>query len=91
MLNSLETLRAEVTYRQRDLTAEAARERLGRAVRRPRFRWLTQRGAVHLRSDVAELIAAGSGLDSVGSDSSAFAVRPQWSPPATGPRGAEVR
>ena len=80
MLHSLEALRAEVRYRQRDLVADAARERLGRAARTRLFRWLTSRDAQRLRSDVAELIVGVQAPDS-----------PQWSPESTPPHGAEVR
>ena len=91
MLHSLETLRAEVQYHQRDLLADAARDRLGRGVRTRRFRWLTGRDAERLRSDVAELIVAARAPDSARPDSCAFAIRPQWSPEPTPPHGAEVR
>lgn len=80
MLQPLETLRAEVRYRQRDLEADAARERMGRAARTRLFRWLTSRDAERLRSDVAELIVGHQGPNS-----------PQWSPESTPPHGAEVR
>ena len=80
MLHSLETLRAEVGYRQRDLVADAARERLARTARTRLFRWLTSRDAERLRSDVAELIDGVRGPDS-----------PQWSAASKPPHGADVR
>ena len=81
MLHSLESLRAEVCYRQRDLVADAAQERLGRQAARTRlFRWLTSRDADRLRSDVAELIVGAGTPES-----------PLWSPESTPPHGAEVR
>lgn len=80
MLNSIDTLRAEVRYHQRDLADEAARARLGRAVRARRFRWPTSRDADRFRAEVADLIADTPGRDS-----------PQWPAASTRPRRAEVR
>ena len=80
MQNSLTTLSAEVDYRRRDLEAAADDARLSRAVRPRRFRWPTSRDVDHLRSDVAELIAAETPHDS-----------PQWSLRRRHPRRAGVR
>jgi hypothetical protein len=60
MQNSLETLRAQVSYRHRDLAAAADRARLSRAARprrRTRSPWLTRRDAKVLRANVAALVA----------------------------------
>jgi hypothetical protein len=66
MLNSLDTLRAQVHYHQRDLEADATSARLSRAARprrRVRSPWLTRRDAAVLRANVAALVARTAPAD----------------------------